>query len=394
MIINKIKNRISVTNVLDSIKLIISLPLALLYFFKNKNCWIICERKDHAEDNGWIFYHWVKQNKPNQKVFFVLDKCSKQFDSNDKNMVSWGSLKHFAIYVISNIHIKAIFQNPRPNNLVCEVFERITGKHIKYVNIRHGILKDGLEQHKYNVQKARLFICGAKPEYDYFLKEGGYPDGFVKYTGLARFDDLIDKKSDNKFILIIPTWRRYIETSDSPEQNEDNFIHSDYFKQYLSLLQNTKLINYIVSTNHRLFFCIHAEFRKYLHLFNNIDPRVVVVKDSSIHDLLMTTSLLITDYSSVFFDVAYMHKPIIYYQFDYEEFRCKHFSEGYFSYEKDGMGPVIKKEDDLLNTIKSFYDGKQFVNKQEYIERCNIFFPIRDKNNCERIFHSIKLIEN
>ena len=63
--------------------------------------------------------------------------------------------------------------------------------------------------------------------------------------------------------------------------------------------------------------------------------------------MLKESSMLITDYSSVFFDVAYMHKPIIYYQFDRDAFRQGHYQEGYFSYD-DGFGPVAFDTESLL----------------------------------------------
>ena len=112
-----------------------------------------------------------------------------------------------------------------------------------------------------------------------------------------------------------------------------------------------------------------------------------------LHELLMSTSLLITDYSSVFFDVAYMKKPMIFYQFDVEEYRKKHFSEGYFSYNRDGMGPVVETQEALIESLKGFYDGEKFVNSEFYLERCDRFFPTHDKKNCERIYNAIKAIE-
>ena len=148
------------------------------------------------------------------------------------------------------------------------------------------------------------------------------------------------------------------------------------------------------SIGHEVKFCIHAEFRRFSHLFKDIDPRVKIVKTGeSIHELLMSASLLITDYSSVLFDVAYMKKPMIFYQFDLEEYHQKHFNEGYFSYEHDGMGPIVKTEQELVETVKGYYDGHAFVNNEFYLQRCEKFFPTHDNHNCERIYQAIKRIE-
>lgn len=394
--IKKIKN-ISLKDIKDCLYLFISICLYPFYSKKYNDSWLISERLNSAQDNGWIFYRWLKNNHPNQMFFLCLNKDTiyKMHLEKDKRVIVWGSLKHYLIYLSSKILIKTTFLTPRPSNKICLLFEKIFKKEKYIVYLRHGISKDGVELHHYNVQHARLFICGAKPEYDYIKENAGYPDGYVQYTGFARFDDLVDKKVKDRFVLFIPTWRRYIEVTGSQEGDENNFLQSTYFKHIHHLLCNSDFIDILEEYNYKLKFVLHATFQKYITFFGDIDKRVILEeKDKSIHDLLKETSFLLTDYSSVFFDAAYMKKPMIFYQFDYDEFRKKHFSEGYFSYINDGMGPVVNNEKELIETIKSFYNGKKFVNKMVYIKRCERFFPIIDKNNCLRIYNLIKSIDS
>lgn len=389
--------KLSISDFKDAIKLLIALLLYPFVINKYRGAWLMCERKDSAQDNGWIFFEWIKKFHTEQKVFFALngEYIASHGLMNDSSIVKWGSIKHFIIYLSSRILIKAVFMTPRPCGRVCYYFEHIFKIKKDIIYLRHGISKDGVEQHLYNVQHIRLFICGAKPEYEYIEANAGYPKGWVKYTGFARFDDLLVKQRDDKFILIIPTWRRYIEKyTNSAEENEELFKKSAFYSHYASLLNSPSLSKIADECGYKIKFCIHAQFKKYLHLFNDVDKRVELVEgNESIHDLLISTSLLITDYSSVFFDAAYMHKPIIYYHFDYDEFRAKHFSEGYFSYLDDGMGPVAVTEKQLIDEILTFYDGEQFVNREPYISRCQSFFPVRDSNNCERIYNAIKEVE-
>lgn len=375
-----------------SLMLITFVPAMVLRLLKKDDIWIICERENNAEDNGWIFYHWLRKNKPDQPVYFILDKSAPSYDLKDPHMVSWGSVKHYIYYQASWLHIRTMFNRPYPSRRICEYYECIFKKTGVY--LRHGITTSGLEHHRYEVQQARIFVCGAKPEYDYVTQNGGYPEGYVQYTGFARFDDLLEKMSDDRFVLIMPTWRRYIgEYTNTVEENEELFLQSSYYQHFQSLLSNTSLVDFILNAGYKIKFCIHAQFLPYLHLFSNIDSRIdIVERGASIHELLMSTSLLITDYSSVLFDVAYMKKPMIFYQFDFEEFRLKHISEGYFSYRLDGMGPVVETEDALLKALKDFYDGEQFVNSEFYLQRCSKFFPTHDNHNCERIYKAIKEI--
>ena len=386
---------------LNDIKSIILLLLAyipsLFLRFKKKNIWCIVERINSADDNGWIFYQWLKSNHPERYFYFILNNKVDNYDKNDHHMVSWGSLSHYIVYLASDIHIKTTFMTPQPNIRVCSYYEHFFKKNFKTVYLRHGISKDGLELHRYPVQKVRLFICGAKPEYDYINTYGEYPLGYVQYTGLARFDQLINKCTFKRYILLLPTWRRYLhDPFKTQKENETIFLQSNYYKTYNSFINNKELNHFLDKNNLRIIYCTHPEFDRYNHLFTHNNQNVIVVKSNeiSIHQLLLETGLLITDYSSVFFDIAYMLKPMVYYHFDYDEFRKKHFLEGYFSYVRDGMGQIVNTERDLIQTIMKLYNGATFINPDEYKKRCMLFFPKRDSHNCERIYNEILKIES
>lgn len=359
-----------------------------------KHPWLMCERKDNAQDNGWIFFNWLKREHPERSFYFVLDEKASSYDSNDERIIKWGSFKHYVYYMASKTFIKAMFNGPQPSGRMCNYYEQYVD-HKQTAYLRHGIAKDGCEHHSYQNLKVRLFICGAKPEYDYFLENAGYPEGFLQYTGFARYDDLLDNKRDENFILIMPTWRRYLHDSfKTQQQNEEFFLKSSYFKHYSELLSNKEFSEFLSLNNIKVKFCLHAEFLRYWHLFDHSNPNIEFLgKDANIHQLLMDTSLLITDYSSVFFDVAYMGKPTIFYHFDYEEFRSKHLSEGYFSYERDGFGPIATTVDELISCIEYNRGDNIFKMQPEFENRVSRFFPIRDNRNCERIYNELIKIE-
>ena len=101
---------------------------------------------------------------------------------------------------------------------------------------------------------------------------------------------------------------------------------------------------------------------------------------------------MITDYSSVFTDFAYMKKPVIYYQYDKEDYLLKHVNAGlnssYFDFTKDGFGEVVNNEDTLISTIESYLKNKCKI-KQKYLKRINNFFVLNDDKNCDRIYSEI-----
>ena len=254
----------------------------------------------------------------------------------------------------------------------------------KLVMLQHGITKDYLSFWKPNIINLSLLIAGAKPEYEYFISKYGFNKDTVKYTGFARFDNLEKKESNN--ILFMPTHRIYLHNMSDKE-----FIKTDYFSKLNSLINNKKLIKLLNDNNLNFIFYIHFEFQKYIHLFNTNCNKIKIasINKYDVQDLLINSCLLITDYSSVFFDYAYMEKPVIYYQFDYKDFRKGHYEEGYFSYKNDGFGPIVSEEENIIKNIKLNINNR-FKLEQKYIKKILIYFPIKDKNNCQRIYEEIK----
>lgn len=390
--------RIEKKDIQCAILLIIAFFPSLIIRMLYRHIWIFIERINNADDNAWMLFKWIRTEHPEINAFYLLDKTNVNFNSQDKHFIAWGSLRHYIYYLASDIHIMATFQKTRPSNRICSYFENIIKNNIKTIYVRHGIHKDGPEEHLYSLHHFRLFVCGAKPEYDFMKMTAGYPTDNIKYLGLARFDDLLIDNISENFILLIPTWRRYIglDKSKSNEENNKIFIESIFYKYYVSLLNNPKLISFLMDNNLKIKFCLHAEYRVFEDLFKSCNNKVIEIVDKkeSIHNLLKKNKLLITDYSSVFFDAAYANKPVIYYQFDYQEFRKYHLSEGYFDYKKDGFGPVIDNENSLVSIIIKSYNNNQFIFDPIYKKRTKIFFPLHDQNNCKRIYEEIIKIQN
>jgi len=144
-----------------------------------------------------------------------------------------------------------------------------------------------------------------------------------------------------------------------------------------------------------MIFYPHASMQKYVHHFKTLNKNIVIANDKhyDVQRLLMESTLLITDYSSVYFDFAFMKKPMLYYQFDYKKYRQAQYQEGYFSYKKDGFGVVVKEEDVLINNIsETIKTGMRMPDM--YIERVDKFFCYKDNKNCERTYYAIREMKN
>ena len=144
--------------------------------------------------------------------------------------------------------------------------------------------------------------------------------------------------------------------------------------------------------DYKLVFYPHYEVQPLIGCFVSDNKRIVIAdrKTHSLDDLLRKAALMITDYSSVAFDFAYMRKPVIYYQFDKENFLVE-YGGRYFVHEKDGFGPVVRTKKDCIQEIVNFFNG-EFNSSSVYAGRSRVTFPNYDKKNCERIYERIKAL--
>lgn len=358
-------------------------------FFRKEDIYLVSERGTDARDNGLYFFNYLKHTHPEIKSIYVISKDSvdlKNLSNYCDSIVCYQSFKHYlfiwrAKYLIST-HLHGFAPDASLSKLLTKHFNIYKNKVI--VSLKHGITKDFLPVLKYENTRLDLVIAGAKPECEYMKKTFGYPDENIQYTGFCRFDGLHDIQIKNQ-ILLMPTWRSWL--------NKKNFLESNYFKNYYSLLSNKDLISFLVTNKLKLVFYPHHEVQPFLNYFKELSLDNIIIAGKAEYDvqeLLKESMLLVTDYSSVFFDFAYMHKPIIFYHFDMEQYRTKHYSEGYFDY-KHSFGPISNDVDSLLINLNKCKE-EEWSMAQDYLNSANTYFPLHDKNNCQRVYDCISKI--
>ena len=229
-----------------------------------------------------------------------------------------------------------------------------------------------------------MIIAGVNQEYEYLLSAYGYPKENVQLTGFCRYDGLTNQPKKRQ-LLLMPTWREWL-------YKENDFIQSEYLKTYISLLNNKRLLQVLKKQKVDLIFYPHHEVQKYIEVFRECchGEHIVIANqnDYDVQDLLNQSALLVTDYSSVYFDFAYMHKPIIYYHFDVERYRAEHYAEGWYDYDH-GLGAVIKDETACVALIERMIVSN-FTMPDNYRQYADSMFPFRDTNNCERVYQVIQ----
>ena len=134
--------------------------------------------------------------------------------------------------------------------------------------------------------------------------------------------------------------------------------------------------------------------QKYIEYFEAKSDRIKIISNETgdIRTLLMESAVMITDYSSVAMDFAYMRRPIIFYQFDKERFREAQYAEGYFSYSESGFGDVTETAAETVNSLKKIFENNLKL-PEATLNAFEEFYPLYDDKNNERIFEAIKALK-
>jgi CDP-glycerol glycerophosphotransferase (TagB/SpsB family) len=173
-------------------------------------------------------------------------------------------------------------------------------------------------------------------------------------------------------------------------------LESRYIKTYAALLNSAWLKALADKYAMRLIFFPHYEMQAYvphMHLPAYIETPSHQA-GGSIQEWLAKAAVLITDYSSVAMERAVARKPVLYYQFDSEDFfNAEHiYVPGYFDYVRDGFGPVCKDESALEKEMADILERDGRI-QALYLERMTLSLPFRDGRCCERAYRAIESLD-
>jgi len=376
--------------ILSFIRVLVCLPFGYLLHSK-RDVYIFCERGTDARDNGYHMFKYFVTHYPEKKAYYIITK-----DSPDRakvaelgNVINYKSWKHVLYFVAAEKKISTHIMGYAPGDMYYfNKFRNVIKIPGKHIFLQHGVTFNDQPTLHADGASIDLFICGAKPEYAFVSSTFGHPDGVVQYTGLARYDNLHNHET-KKQILVMPTWRMYLSG-----MNREDFCCSEYYLAWNGLLTSPDLSKWLQENSLELFFYPHYEMQKFLDCFDIKDERIIIASFSKcdVQQLLIDSKLLITDYSSVFFDFAYMKKPSVYYQFDKDTFYSQHYKKGYFDYSENGFGDVVQTLDALLHSINESIESG-FIPNDRYLQNMSSFFELYDASNCERIYKAIEALK-
>ncbi|EGK8096199.1 hypothetical protein IO388_001546 [Campylobacter lari] len=341
---------------------------------KNKPIWIFADMPFKADDNAEHLYRYILRNHPNQDIYFSLRKKSDD----------WNRLKQDGFKLVDPKTLRFKYLLFRSDKLISShldryFFEGLGKKTLDtkdFIFLQHGITQNDISRWV-NQRKIDLFISGTKEE---FLSIAGDFNNYkfttkeVKFTGFPRWDALIKgNKTDIKQILIMPTWRSYIVGTYSKKKMKrrldyKKFYESEYFYKWSSFLHSRTFMVLCERYNYKILFHPHPQIKPYLKCFNL--PNYVHTNNNfniGIQKMFQESSIVITDYSSIAFDVKLLNKKILYYQFDKEDFFQKHFvNSGYFDYNKE-IENIAYSQADLLKKLEIIFKNLS-QNRMQKIE--------------------------
>ena len=214
------------------------------------------------------------------------------------------------------------------------------------------------------------------------LKEAGMEDKIIE-EGYPRNDRLINATdeerskirealgvADKKVILYAPTWR-------------DNQHTSGVGYTYKTEVDFDRLRD-ALGDDYVILFRAHYLVANSFDFDSYRDFVIDVSSYPDINDLYIASDMLVTDYSSVFFDYTNLKKPVIFYMYDLEEYAGE--IRGFYLSLDELPGPIVKDEDALAAEIKAADAWKPDA---EYEAFCGRFNPLDDGHASERVLKRI-----
>lgn len=206
--------------------------------------------------------------------------------------------------------------------------------------------------------------------------EEGYPRNDFLFNYTEQDANKIKKElgienETRKTILYAPTYRS--------NQHETGVGYT--YKEEVDFEKLKQAIGdkYIVLFRPHYFIANAFDFEKYKGFVYNVSD----IDD--VNELYIISDMLITDYSSVFFDYANLKRPMIFYMYDLEHYRDK--SNGFYIDLKELPGNIVKTQEELEKEILAL--DKSFVYSQEYKKFNEKYNYLDDGNASKRVLERI-----
>lgn len=360
--------------------------------------WIISDRPFGAGDNGEALNRYIQDREEGVpvKVYFAISRHAKEYKRLKKayrNVIDSGSLRYKILFLRSSKIISSQAEDIIINPFGARAEELYDLFTFDFIFLQHGIIRNDMSEwlNRYN-KNIRLFITSAEREYRSILEyDYDYSPEQLLLSGLPRFDLL--ENNPRKKVIIAPTWRHNLarEAVDNSGVRPYNpeFKGSEYYKFFDSLMKDEKLNAAMREHGYTGEFYLHPLLNSQASDFNTGESFTMKHLPYDYKKAFQEGSLMVTDYSSVFFDFAYLRKPVVYTQFDQDTYyESQIYAKGYMDDSKDGFGPVVTSVESAVRGIINMLESGCRMDRK-YLGRVDRFYAWHDRNNSQRVYDAI-----
>jgi len=221
-----------------------------------------------------------------------------------------------------------------------------------------------------NISKEKIFVLGY-PRSDFIEKTTHLS------ADLNKIENMCDISEYDNVIYFVPTFR-----------NNPKFDFFDY------QFDKEKLIKFLDKTNSVLIFRFHPfEYEKIMR-YHNIEHKRLIFESHGLDDpypFLYRSSILVTDFSSIFADFLLLDRPIIFANFDYDGYLNQE-RQLYWNYDDVTPGVKVSNWPKLLKELNRIILKKQDLYESDRDIMKNFIYNTANGTASERVCKKIKQI--
>ncbi|WP_146826078.1 CDP-glycerol glycerophosphotransferase family protein [Aeromicrobium flavum] len=274
--------------------------------------WLVGEVPYKAQDNGFALFRWIRRHHPDRRAYYVIDADSPDREKVEPfgHVVTARSRDHIrytalASRFVGSHHAEYLHASRSPRlarharGLRVFLQHGVTG--MKNVRLNYGRL------HMQEMPPDRVVVNSAA-ERQIFIEDLDFFPSQVAVTGFARYDSLFEGEPQvRRRLLVMPTWRDWLTSRES-------VLSSTYLANWLEFL-NDPQIQGLQRDGVEILMVMHPNLRALVDDLP-LEGISIAPRDADVQELIRTSAALVTDYSSVAWDAAFLRRPVFFFRFD------------------------------------------------------------------------------